>query len=502
MQWPILLVASYVFYGWNSPLLLIFLLFSTLTTWIFPVYIGKIYAGRDNFLSSEAGKQLDRTGIKNYRKKIEKRSRWLLVAVLLCNLGVLLFFKYSNFFISIVRSFGADIKLIDGLILPLGISFYTFQSIGYCIDVYRETVTPQYNFFKHALYVSFFPQISMGPIGRYGELAPQLFEQHILDWDRFVHGLSRVLLGLFKKIFIADSLGTVVSSIYDMPENHAGFSLIIATILYAFQLYADFSGYMDMAIGISNCLGIKLNENFSTPYFSHSITEFWRRWHISLGNWFRDYLFYPVLRSNWCSGIGKKLSKAGHKKLSKTLTTIIGLAITWIAIGFWHGASSKYVLYGMYHGFFIIIAVILEGIYDKLLKLLHIKKQNPIWNGFQIFRTFFIVCVGYVLFRASDLANAINIYHIIAYDVLHINYERIQTAYYMLSGNSGQIVVALLCCVVFDLIDNKKGLSSWWSNQKTPVRWGILYIIMLIILLSFSFGNGNENAGNFIYFNF
>lgn len=496
IQWIILLAASYVFYGFYSIKHMAFLLFSTLVTWAASVFISNCYQREKEEIAADAD-------ITKEKKKLikaaygKKRTHWVILAVVL-NIGLLFLMKYANFGIESFNSlFGLNIGRLQWVVLPLGFSFYTFQSLGYCIDVYRGVVDAQRNPLKYALFVSFFPQLCEGPIGNYSELSPQLFEGHSFDYDSFVKGLIRILVGTFKKVVVADTIALFVDPVYAYYWDYSGAVLLIATFLYAIQLYADFSGYIDIALGSSACLGIHLTENFSTPYFSTSITEFWRRWHISLGTWFRNYLYYPVLRSKAISSYGKKLSKAGKKKLASSLTATIGLAITWTVIGMWHGAAYKFIFYGWYHGFFIILAVWMGDTYKKAKEALHIKDNNA-WKLFQIVRTFVIVVIGYVLFRANGFTDAIHIYYRIA---TAFSYEGALSGLYLLS--TGDWIVVLFGTAViflFDLVERKTAIADWIYSRKIVLRWPILYVLLAITLLFFL--NRPADAGNFIYFNF
>jgi len=495
-QWIILLIASYIFYGFYSIKYMTFLIFSTLVTWGAAIGISDNYAGEEAEIAADAS--VTREQKKSIRSAYEKkRKRWIFLAVFL-NVGLLVFMKYANRGVESFNSlFGLNISPLKWVVLPLGFSFYTFQSLGYCIDVYRGAVDAQRSLLKYALFVSFFPQICEGPIGSYEELSPQLFERHRFDYDSFVKGLIRMLIGVFKKVVVADTLASFVDPVYANHTDYSGAILLLATFLYAIQLYADFSGYIDIALGSSECLGIHLTENFTTPYFSRSIAEYWRRWHISLGAWFRKYLYYPVLRSHAVSSLGKKLSKAGKKKLSSSLTATIGLLSTWTLIGMWHGSSFNFLFHGWYHGFFIILSVWLGDTYKKTKELLHIKENNA-WRLFQIVRTFVIVLIGYVLFRAPGFKAAISIYH------------RIITAFYYegaLSGlcliSAGEWMIALfgiLSVFLFDLIERKTPVAEWIYSRNIALRWPMLYALLLISLLFFL--NRPADAGNFIYFNF
>ena len=495
-QWIILLIASYIFYGFYSIKYMAFLLFSTLVTWGVSIAIDSAYR------YEKAEIKADASITKEQKKAIRavydcKRKLWIILAAVL-NIGLLFIMKYANFGIESLNSlFGLNVGRLQWVVLPLGFSFYTFQSLGYCIDVFRGAVDAQRNPLKYALFVSYFPQICEGPIGNYEELSPQLFGEHRFEYDSFIKGLIRILVGVFKKLVVADTIGLFVDPVYANYSEYSGAILLLATTLYSIQLYADFSGYIDIALGSSACLGIHLTENFSTPYFSHSITEFWRRWHISLGTWFRNYLYYPVLRVQAVSSLGKKLSKQGKKKLASSLTATIGLVATWTLIGMWHGAGYKFLIYGWYHGFFVILAVWLADTYKKAKEALHIKECNA-WKLFQIVRTFTIVTIGYVIFRADGLRAALSIYHSI---ITSFYYEGALSGLYLLSQGEWILVLfGLLAIFLFDLIERKSAIADWIYSRNIVLRWPILYVLLSIALLFFM--NKPADAGNFIYFNF
>ena len=463
-QWVALLAASVVFYLFASVKLFAFLLFSGITTWAFPLAFNKCSGAR---------------------------KKALIAVCLFLNLGILAFFKYAGLF------------NVTGLAVPLGISFYTFQSIGYSIDVYRQMVEPEKNFFRYFLYVSFFPQISQGPIGKYSELAPQLYASHSFDAGNLKHGLIRMLLGFFKKIVVANSLGNFVAFIYGSPENYSGVVLAFATFMYAIQLYADFSGYMDIACGFSQIIGIGLKENFQTPYFSKSIAEYWRRWHISLGEWFRDYLYYSVMRSALFTKVSKALRKSGHKKAAKNIPVIFGLLATWLLIGMWHGSDWSFIVHGLYHGTFVILAAVFSGFYGKCRSALKINEDAFGWKLFQVIRTFLIVCFGYVLFRASSLPQALTIY------------SRIFTKNFYFGWSEGLVnrtfdkfywicmilSIGFLFCI--ELIERRKRFADWMDERHAAVRWIIIYVMLLAIVFALMLTAGTAtNAGNFLYFDF
>jgi len=413
-QWCLLLLGSYVFYAFASPHFLVFLFISTIVTYICGVKLEK--------LSDACSKRLEEESdvlTKEQRKELKmifmRKKKLVLIICLVINIGVLGVLKYFNFFMdnvsSMLRFCGISYEFPNiSWLLPLGISFYTFITVGYCIDVYREMCKAQNNIFKYALFVSFFPQISQGPINRYNEMSVQLYEEHSFDHIRMQNGGYRVLIGIFKKVVVADRLGIYVNRVYGAPLDYDGLSLLFATVFYAVQIYCDFSGYMDIAIGVSEMVGIKMEENFNKPYFSRSIPEYWRRWHITLGAWFKDYLFYPVIRADWCKKIGKKYKK--------TVPTIIGLLVVWLTTGLWHGASWHYVIHGLYHGTLVILSFLFASVFNNMKTKLHINENAKLFHIFQMMRTFVLVDISYIFFRAANLKEATYIVNEI---IFHLN---------------------------------------------------------------------------------
>lgn len=458
-QWTVLLAFSLFFYMFNSPRYAIFLSISVITTWLAARYINK---------------------------------RFLVPLCIILNLGILCFVKYAPVFARLTG------RSLDNLIVPLGISFYTFQSIGYCIDVSRGVTEPERNPLKYALFVCFFPQISQGPIGRFDALMPQLMQDHPFNYDRFVRGLERMLLGFFKKILIANNLGRIVDEAYGNYGMYSGKVMILATLMYAFQLYADFSGYMDIALGVCNCLGISLSENFRTPYFSESISEYWRRWHITLGAWFKDYLYYPILRTGFITGLSRKLRKSGHKKAARSITTSIGLFITWLCIGMWHGASLNFIAHGLFHGFFLIMATVLADFYNSCRTALHIRDDSRIFRLFRIARTFTIVNIGYVLFRSDSLRTALGIYgRIIGHfndDGLIVFLNSYDRAFWCIT------LAAMGICFIIDLAETKNRWLDLFHRLPVYIRWTMLYILSFFTLV-YAFDQP-ASAQAFLYFDF
>ena len=316
-----------------------------------------------------------------------------LVVTLVACFGVLFFFKHFNFLsdtvVSVANLFGAgwdDFSL--NLILPVGISFYTFQTLSFVIDVYRGKVPAERHFGYYALYVTFFPQLVAGPIERPENLIPQLHAEHNFSWDNAIPGIRKMIIGFFKKLVVADLIATYVNAVYNSPDEARGLSVLIATLLFAVQIYCDFSGYTDIAIGCAQIMGIKLMQNFDRPYISTSIKEFWRRWHISLSSWFQDYLYFPLG--------GSRCSRPRH---------LFNLMVVFLVSGLWHGAAWTFVIWGALHGFYQIVGILLKKPKSALYAKLHID-ENAGWV--QIMRrivTFILVDFAWIFFRANNFTD-------------------------------------------------------------------------------------------------
>ena len=366
----LLLVASYVFYGWWDWRFLSLILFSTLVDYT----IGVLLSKQEN----------------------ESKRKYLLYTSLIVNLGLLGFFKYYNFFldnfISAFSFFGVDFNVSTlKIILPVGISFYTFQTLSYTIDVYKRNLEPAKDFISFATFVSFFPQLVAGPIERASNLLPQFYKDRVFDRGKAIDGLRQILWGLFKKIVIADQCAEYANLIFNDSGNYSGSSLVLGALFFTFQIYGDFSGYSDIAIGVSRLFGFNLMRNFAFPYFSRDIAEFWRRWHISLSTWFRDYLYIPL------GG-----SKGG------TWMKVRNTFIIFLVSGFWHGANWTFVIWGA-----------LNAIYFLPLLLLNKNRQNiGVIAGdrfvpsskelFQMILTFVLTVFSWIFFRANNVSHAIN----------------------------------------------------------------------------------------------
>ena len=416
-KWTVLLAASYYFYLLTGYKYAAYILFTTVTTYFGALWMDRI-AQRAKLTLEENKKLWDRDQKKTFKAGIKKRRQAIATATVVVNLGILGFLKYYNFFAGslndVLGGFGVSFSVPTlQMILPLGISFYTFQSMGYVIDVYREKVQAERNFFKIALFVSFFPQIIQGPIGLYDPLAKQLYEPHSFDFTRLKHGCMLMLWGYVKKMVIADRAVIPLTYVIDNYGTFGGTALTFTILLYALQLYVDFSGGIDITRGVAQVLGIDMAENFRRPYFSRTINEYWRRWHMSLGAWMREYVFYPIALSKTFLNVSKKMKKskfgatAFGAHVSKVLATSFASLIVFFLVGVWHGANWKYVGFGLWNGGIIMLSTILEPTFESWTKVLKINTENFFFRLFQMARTFIVVLIGYVFDVAPDFWSAI-----------------------------------------------------------------------------------------------
>lgn len=495
VRWVWLSASSIYFYLCAGIKYSVFLLFSTLSAYFFSLYIGKC----DKTLNECT---LPREEKKLLRKKLDKRKHTAIALTLLLNLGILGFLKYAGFILhnieAVTRLFIPSFETVKlSFVLPLGISFYTFMTAGYCIDVYRGTTEPERNPLKLMLFLSYFPHIMQGPIDRYEDTAPTLFEGHSFDFTRLTEGLRRIIWGFFQKLVIADRLGMLVNEIFSNSASYSGWYLVIAVFFYAVQIYADFAGYMDIAIGVSRVLGVEIAENFNAPYFASSIPDFWRRWHMTLGSWFRDYLFYPVMRSRLLKSLSKSLKKKYSLAVAGTVSSCIALAVVWLTTGIWHGAAWNYIAWGGYYGILIISSTVFKPLYDKV----KINRDRWFYKVYMTLKTFLLVLVGYIFFRADSMSHAFSIIGRVFTRFLPVHNAPGVT----LGLDMPDMVVAICATAILLLADIlklcKKDVGSVVAKMPLPIRWLILYIGILSIVIFGIYGPGYD-AASFIYFNF
>jgi len=427
------------------------------------------------------GLALDKTEEKFKRKR-------LLGLSLFVNLGLLFYFKYTNFFIdSFVESFkffGTEIEIGTlNIILPVGISFYTFQTLSYTIDIYRNQLKPSRDILSFFAFVAFFPQLVAGPIERASKLLPQFYESKRFNYNYIKSGLFLIAFGLFKKLVIADRAAVLVNQVYNNPSEHKGVEIILATVLFAFQIYCDFSGYSDIAIGTAKTMGFDLMKNFDSPYFSKSITEFWRRWHISLSTWFRDYVYIPL---------------GGSRK--GNYRTYANLFIVFLVSGLWHGAAINFVIWGGVHGLVIVVEKLICKKKRSIINVRGLTKSNGLYRLVFVIVTFSIVCFAWIFFRASTFANAITLIKNVFVNNYHTFFN---SRIYELGLEKGNMIIlgfAIIGLLTFELVHKKYHLGRALAKLHILLRWvSYIGIILLIIVLGYY---GNENRSEFIYFQF
>ena len=511
-QWTVLLVASYFFYVYNSYKYTVFILFTTLTIYFAAAGIEKISADTKQKVRSMKGVWTAEEK-KAFKSAAEKRKRRIMAAALLANFGILFVIKYLNFLAGgLMHLFGhaaGDAQIVS-LLLPLGISFYTFQATGYLIDVFRGTVKAEKNLFRFALFVSFFPQIIQGPISAFDQLGEQLFAEHRPEWHRFKSGGELILWGLFKKLVIADRLFAAINMVAGDYRSYPGEMILFASLMYALQLYADFSGGIDIARGVARMLGIDLENNFRQPYFSKSINEYWRRWPITLGAWMKKYVFYSLAVSNLFLNISKRLAgtafgrTSAGKHISRTLPTAFASLIVFMLIGIWHGANSRYIGFGLWNGLVIMFSTLMAPAYEKAIKALHIKAESAAWKLFQMVRTFVVVLIGYYFDIAPDIKGAFDMMWRSVAD-LHTDLSLSQIHELDLAL-SDLAVVAYGAAVIlyFSIRLERSGLEApgdLLDRRPAWLQWIVLLAGAVSVIMLGIYGSGSEGV-NFVYMGF
>jgi len=451
----LIVVASYIFYGWWDWRFLFLIFFSSITDYII-------------------GKYLQITEKEKYRKIL----LWISIVT---NIGFLGFFKYYNFFVdSFVTAFSFFGKAISvnslDIILPVGISFYTFQTLSYTIDVYKRKLEPAKDIISFLAFVSFFPQLVAGPIERATNLLPQFYKKRVFEYDKAVDGMRQMLWGLFKKVVIADNCAEYANAIFNNYTDFSGSTLVLGAIFFTFQIYCDFSGYSDMAIGMSRLFGFNLMRNFAFPYFSRDIAEFWRRWHISLSTWFRDYLYIPL---------------GGSK--GSLLKIVRNTFIIFLVSGFWHGANWTFIIWGFLNALYFLPLLLVKRNRRNLDIVAENRVLPTIKELLSMLTTFFLTVFAWIFFRAESVSQAFSyINRIFTKELLKLP---------IIIGSGKKELLVILLTMIFVIIEwigrrNEYAIEKLFISNKRWIRWGFYYIILLVIFLM----AGKEQE--FIYFQF
>ncbi len=454
-QNALLLVSSYIFYGWWDWKFLSLIIISSISDYII-------------------GRKIDA----NNNQKLRKQ---LLILSLLINLSILGFFKYYNFFAEsftdFIALFGFETNpFLLNIVLPVGISFYTFQTMSYTIDIYRNKMKANKNLLEFMTFVSFFPQLVAGPIERASHLLPQFGKKRKFDSFEFKEGLKQSFWGLFKKIVIADNCAFYANQIFENSDSYPGSVLVIGVVLFAFQIYGDFSGYSDIAIGISRMMGIDLMQNFKSPYLAENIQDFWRRWHISLSTWFRDYVYIPL----------------GGNKVDSSFRKSLNIIITFVVSGFWHGANWTFIIWGALHSLFYFI----QTTYSKNMSTVKVLPPNLV-KVLNIVITFIAVTFAWVFFRAESFLHAMSYISEILSSSISVN----PISYLKGMGSSVKpfvIIISLVYLSIFEISNRNAKYSFQVAEYKAPYRT-LAYCSLLLMILFFRATNGPID---FIYFQF
>lgn len=499
IQWYVLLAAGIFFYAAGTGGIPGALFVTALTTYGCGLFLQKNLEKQKEALSACDGKEQKKQVKEDFARK-RKRVQILYFAL---NLGLLVFYKYTVLALPVLQKIpGLSTDFLGKVIMPLGISFYTLTAMGYVIDVGRENCEAEGNFLKVLLFLSYFPAITQGPFNRFRPLREQFMQKHEFDYERMLRGIQRFVWGAFKKLVIADRIGIFVDRVFESDAASVPGSIFAcAVVLYMLQLYADFSGYIDMAMGVSESFDIVLPENFKRPYFSKSVAEFWRRWHITLGTWFKDYVMFSFVMS----GIGRKIGKACKKKwngMGRHVVPIIGTMLVWFFTGAWHGRTLSYMLWGVYYGVIMSVSLVLEPFYPVWKEKLHVGTGK----GYALFcmaRTWLIVFVADILIRSESPAQAGAVFRAIFTRLeLGTLLSRSITSYGLSKYEFLLLFLALFIWLVVSIWEEKgKDVRAYLAAKPAIFKWSCYYGIVLLLLITGIYG-GQYDTAAFMYQSF
>lgn len=499
-QYLVLLVFSLAFYIISCRQYVVYIIVTAVTTYFAGIYIGNRAEEQRSYLKEH--KELSREEKKAYKNRVKSSQKLVMILCLLCNFGILCVIKYADFFIANYNLFiltvfrNSDFVPFFNLLVPLGISFYTFGSMGYIIDLYYGKYDCCRSFCKVALFVGFFPQIVQGPISRFNELSETLFAGRDFDLNNIIYGLYQVLWGLFKKLVIADRVASYVSNSMAAYENTRGIYLLLGIFLYSMQIYGDFSGGIDITIGVSRLFGVIITPNFERPFFSKSVAEYWRRWHITLGTWFKDYIFYPLTVAKWNLKLGKWVRSHINENAGKKLPLYLASFIVWFATGLWHGPEWRYIIWGLLNFVMLTVSTELEGVYEKVNSVL--KADSHTRKLFAVVRTFWIMSFLRVFdISQSGCRQALVIIKKAVTDFCMPDMGVIRG--FGLEEPELKVAIAgIVIIFAVDLLQRKKGIRDRLMSMPTAARWIITTVFVCFIVIFGSYGMGYD-AGSFIY---
>lgn len=488
----VLLLASFVFFCLLSGKLFVYLIFT-----IFSIHHFGLWIYDNKRLEADELAETDKELKKEVKAKYLKQRKKILAFGVIIQLGFLVALKYLSFLCLNINELFALLRIPFTIkqvsfAAPIGISFYTMMAISYLVDVYNGKIEPDRNIFKLALYMSFFPQVMEGPIARYNETADSLYAGEKIKYHEMCFGIQRILYGLVKKIVIADRLNIIVKTIFEGYADFNGGILLLGVILYTIQLYMDFSGVMDVVLGSGEIFGVKLPENFRQPFFAKNISDFWSRWHITLGTWFKDYIFYPISLSKF----SKKTTKALKPKLGSHFGPLVAgsvaLFAVWFSNGIWHGAGYNYIFFGMYHFFFILMGSLFAPLFVKFYEVTKINRDSLAVRVFAAIRTTIIVIFGELFFRAPTLTAGFAIFKKIFTDFSLSSFINGKVFKLGLDRHDFLIIaITLIILFVFSLLKEKNvNIREAVAKKNIVLRWSLYYLLIFYLLIFGAYGTG------------
>ena len=506
-QWAVLLVASYGFYLSSGLDNLAYIVFTTLFSFFASHWMQKI-RDKQNDKIKALGDDLPKAERMAMKKEASNKIKRIQALTVLVNLAVLAYFKYLNFFIggfnSVFSLFEWDISIpFVNILAPLGLSYYTFNSIGYLIDVGRGKLKAEPHLGKFALFVSFFPSIVQGPLNRYGDAGLQLQQEHEFDYNNVKYGAQLILWGLFKKMVIADRIAVIPATIFSASfEDYTGSHILFAVICYSFQIYGDFSGGTDITRGAAQMMGINLPLNFERPFFATSMADFWRRWHMSLGAWMREYVFYPVMLCKPVASLSKKMRKKHGTYAGKLVPSVAAPMVVFFLIGIWHGLSKQYITNGVYNALLISGSVALTPVYEKLIKTFKVNTEAFSFRIFQILRTTLLLFISRDIVRAPSITEAGRMLKAMFTDIDPFFFLGTDGRIYELGLDKTDMSLLIVAIGVLTLIsvlqENGMKIRETLSKQNILFRWAVIIALIVAIVVFGTYGPAYD-AKSFIY---
>lgn len=489
-----LLAESYICFVLMSGVLTVYPVVTALSVYGTGLWLKRVQQKRNALL-----KECEKEQKKKIKAQFIKKQRIIVALAFVLNIGALVLLKYTKFLVmnigDILTMLNVPVEFeIPKFAAPMGISFYTLMAASYVLDVYHEKISADGNFFRVALYLGFFPLIMEGPICRYSDISAQLWAGEKIHFKNFTYGFQRIIFGVMKMVVVADRLNAFIETAYSGFNDFDGGIAALAAILYTCQLYMDFSGTMDIVIGCGEIFGVNITENFRRPFFSKTISEFWQRWHITLGTWFKDYIYYPVSMSKPMKRLTSNMRKKIGVYYGPMFASTIALFCVWLCNGLWHGAGWRFIFFGMYHFALITLGNLIIPQVGKINKKLHINNSSKPYRAMQILRTTLLVCIGEMFFRADGLrAGFIMLRHIFT----DFTFKSIANGTVLKLGMDGldYIVVGVAVLIIFVIsILNEKGISvrDRLAQKPLAVRWIIVYALIMFIVIFGAYGSGYD----------